>query len=99
MFQPALARAIEQASPKPDEAPRTRAHRVRVSPAKAARMLARANPPARPRASPEPHCKLISWRVLDELSPLHRRLSRSPFGRTARRPGIVPTGPRRHESE
>jgi hypothetical protein len=41
-FQPAFARAIEHASPKPDEAPRTRAHRERVSPVKTARMLARA---------------------------------------------------------
>ena len=41
MFQPAFASAIEHASPKPDEAPRTRAHRERVSPVKTARMLAR----------------------------------------------------------
>jgi hypothetical protein len=34
---------MEQASPKPEEAPRTRAHRVRVSPVKTARMLARQN--------------------------------------------------------
>ncbi len=49
MFQPARASASEQASPKPEEAPSTRAQRVWIPADKTARMLARGprrEPPA-----------------------------------------------------
>jgi hypothetical protein len=64
MFQPAFARAIEQASPKPDEEPRTRAHRERVSGVKTARMLARQKARARGPSVADARCKLPNQKEL-----------------------------------